>query len=170
MKEGQRIGIAGTALATLACGFFARDVLADVLHGRVVSVADGDTVTLLVDQQQVRVRMAGIDAPEKAQPFGQRSKQNLAALVFGKDVEADCPKTDRYKRSVCRIVINGVDVSLEQVKAGMAWWYRQYAKEQTAKDREDYEVAEFEAKSRRIGLWAEKNPVPPWGWRSPTRN
>lgn len=136
------------------------------LDGRVVAIADGDTLTLLDAQhQQHKIRLSGIDAPEKAQPFGQRSRSNLAAMVFGKDVAAECGKTDRYRREVCKVTLNGTDINLEQVKAGMAWWYRQYANEQSPQDREDYEVAEFNAKIRRLGLWADKNPMPPWEWR-----
>ena len=107
----------------------------------------------------------GIDAPESRQPFGQKSKSSLAAMVFHRQVSADCGKTDKYRREVCKILVDGVDVNLEQVKAGMAWWYRQYVREQSPKDREDYEIAEFNAKSHRLGLWSDKNPEPPWEWR-----
>jgi len=136
------------------------------LHGRIVSIADGDTVTLLDSaNQQHKIRLAGIDAPEAHQAFGQKSKTNLAAMVFNKDVVAECGKQDKYKRQVCTVIVGGVDANLEQVKAGMAWHYKQYAKEQSPKDREDYEIAENFAKMRRLGLWADKNPVPPWEFR-----
>jgi endonuclease YncB( thermonuclease family) len=86
-------------------------------------------------------------------------------MLFNREVTAECGKADKYRRQVCKILVDGVDANLEQVKAGMAWWYRDYAREQSPKDREDYEVAEFNAKVRRLGLWADTNPVPPWEWR-----
>lgn len=136
------------------------------LIGRIVGITDGDTLTLLdAARQQHKIRLAGIDAPESHQPFGQRSKTNLSALAFNKEVIADCTKVDKYKRLICKVAVNGIDINLEQVKAGMAWHYKQYAREQTLRDREDYEVAEFNAKIRRFGLWADKNPEPPWEWR-----
>lgn len=138
----------------------------NVIAGRVVSIGDGDTVTLLdASRQQHKIRIAGIDAPEKAQPFGQRAKANLATLAFDRMVSADFRKADRYGREICVIQAEGVDVGLEQVRAGMAWWYRQYARVQTPGERTAYERAEFEAKTQRRGLWADKNPVEPWEWR-----
>jgi endonuclease YncB( thermonuclease family) len=136
------------------------------ITGLIVGVHDGDTVTLLDAQhQQHKIRLAGIDAPELHQAFGQKSKSNLSAMVFNREVSAECGKTDKYKRQVCKIIVDGVDANLAQVEAGMAWHYKQYAKEQSPKDREDYEVAENFAKMRRLGLWSDKNPVPPWEWR-----
>ena len=94
----------------------------DELTGRIVSVADGDTVTLLdTNLRQHKIRLSGIDAPERRQPFGNRSRLHLGALVFGRQVTADCPKTDRYKRAVCRLEVDGVDANLAQLEAGMAW-------------------------------------------------
>ncbi len=140
--------------------------LAEQFTGIVVGISDGDTITLLdQNKQQHKIRLGGIDAPEKAQPFGQKSKSNLSAMVFNREVQAECGKTDKYHREICKILVNGVDANLEQVKAGMAWWYKQYAKEQLPKDREDYEVAEFNAKAQRLGLWSDMNPMPPWLWR-----
>ncbi len=141
-------------------------VWAEVLEGRVVGIADGDTLTLLDgNRQQHRIRLAGIDAPEKGQPFGQRSKQHLAELVFGKDAKADCYKIDRYGRDVCAVYVNRKDVGLAQLDAGLAWWFRKYAHEQHPKDRIDYEAAEDRAAADRIGLWQDANPTPPWDWR-----
>lgn len=142
----------------------------NVITGRVVSIADGDTLTLLDSaRQQHKIRVSGIDAPEKVQAFGQRSRSNLGALAFDREASAECRKTDRYGCSICVVRVNGKDVGLEQIRAGMAWWYRQYAKDQTAQEREDYEQADFEAKSHRVGLWADKNPVEPWNWRRGVR-
>lgn len=138
---------------------------AEQLSGYVIGVTDGDTLTLLVEQQPRKVRIVGIDAPERHQPFGEKSKQNLSKLAFNKAVIADCPKKDRYKRDLCKVMIDGQDVGLKQVADGMAWWYRKYAHEQTLTDRAVYEQAEMAARNGRLGLWADAEPVPPWEWR-----
>ncbi len=139
---------------------------ADTLLGLVVGVADGDTITVLdAERQQHKIRLAGIDAPEKKQPYGQKSKASLSSMVFGKSVTVEWTKRDRYQRIIGVVLVNGVDSNLEQVKAGMAWWYRQYAKEQTAPQRAAYEVAENQAKAGRVGLWVDANPVAPWEFR-----
>lgn len=150
---------------------------AQSLTGRVVGVADGDTVTVLdTEHQQHKIRVAGIDAPEKKQPFGQRSKANLSALVFNREVDVVGDKRDRYGRTVAKIMVAKVDcrtpncprtedAGLRQIEAGLAWWYRKYAKEQSPQDRAIYEAAESNARTRAIGLWLEREPVPPWEWR-----
>ena len=135
-----------------------------VVH--VVGVTDGDTIKVLDSQhQQHKIRLAGIDAPEKKQPFGQRSKQNLSNLVFDRSVVLECGKIDRYRREICVVLIGGKDANLAQVAAGLAWWYRKYAREQTPQQRAAYEAAEDNARARRIGLWIDPAPVPPWDWR-----
>jgi endonuclease YncB( thermonuclease family) len=148
---------------------------ADQLDGRVVSVADGDTVTVLdANQKQHKIRLQGIDAPEKAQPFGERSKQNLSRMVFGKDVRVDFEKRDRYKRIVGKVWVQPascptcpmtLDAGHAQITLGMAWWYRKYSTEQSPQDRGAYEFSEQEAKAKRVGLWRDADPVPPWEWR-----
>jgi len=145
-------------------------ILADTLEGRVVGVSDGDTITVLdSSKKQHKIRLAGIDAPEKKQAFGQASKVRLSDLVFGKDVVLDCGKTDRYRREICIVMINGQDANLGQVRAGMAWWYRKYQNEQTAQQRAVYEAAEAAAAAGRVGLWRDAGPVPPWEWRKAKR-
>ncbi len=149
---------------------FAGNAQAATITGRVVGVSDGDTITVLdANRTQYKIRLAGIDAPESKQAFGSRSKQNLSDLVFGKDVAVEWDKRDRYQRVVGVVLVDGHDVNLEQVRAGMAWWYRQYAKEQTLDDRRLYEQAENGAKAARRGLWVDANPVPPWEWRRTKR-
>ena len=152
---------------------------ADLLEGRVVRIADGDTLTVLTySQSQVKVRLAGIDAPERAQPFGERSKQNLARLVAGKPVEIRWHKRDRYGRLVGQVWVvspdarcqgagcpKTLDAGLAQVTVGLAWHYKKYAGEQSEQDRERYSFAEVEARARRAGLWREGDPVAPWEWR-----
>ena len=139
---------------------------AETIQGRVVAIADGDTLTLLTqDSQQVQIHLAGIDSPEKGQDFGQGAKANLSDLAFGREAVADCKKRDLYRRHVCVVTVDGVDVGLAQVKAGMAWWYRLYIGEQTSMQRDAYERAEAEAKAAHRGLWVHSHPVPPWDWR-----
>ncbi len=136
------------------------------IAAHVVGVHDGDTITVLDGQrEQHKIRLAGIDAPESKQPFGQASKKHLSDLVFGRDVTLDCGKTDKYWREVCVVMVDGQDANLAQVTAGMAWWYRKYQKEQTAQQRAAYEAAEAAAMAGRVGLWSEADPVPPWEWR-----
>jgi endonuclease YncB( thermonuclease family) len=154
---------------------------AQSLTGIVVGVSDGDTITLLdQNKQQHKIRVAGIDAPEKKQPFGQRSKEHLSALVFKKLVEVVGDKTDRYGRTVAKVMVarpdcnspdcpRSEDAGLRQVEAGLAWWYRKYAKEQTREDRVLYETAEATARTRGMGLWSESDPIAPWDWRHPKR-
>ncbi len=139
---------------------------AGTLTGRIIGITDGDTLTLLdADHIPHKIRIAGIDAPEKRQPFGEKTKTNLSALAYNRQAQADCRKIDRYRRQICVVYVNGRDVGLEQIKAGTAWWYRQYAREQTKQERIAYEHAEFLAKLHRHGLWNSKNPTPPWEWR-----
>lgn len=158
-------GIATTALLCLH-----GPAVADVINGVVVSISDGDTLTLLDQQnQEHKIRLQGIDAPEKRQPWGRRSTQNLGTLVFKKKVSGECSKVDRYGRNICKILIDGQDANLAQIKAGMAWWYRTYATEQTQSDRSIYAAAEAFAKATRVGLWTESNPQPPWEWRRDRR-
>ena len=148
---------------------------AATIDGRAINVADGDSITILdADRKQHRIRIAGIDAPEKAQPFGDRSRQGMVRMVASKEVTANCDKTDRYGRQICKVWVQPadcptcsktLDVGHAQILAGLAWWYRQYAKEQTPDDRGRYESAEQEARLRRIGLWRDDSPVAPWEWR-----
>jgi endonuclease YncB( thermonuclease family) len=103
------------------------------------------------NRQQHRIRLAGVDAPEKAQPFGERSKQHLAELAVGKDAKADCDKVDRYDRDVCTVYVVAKDVGLAELDAGLAWWFRKYAHEQLPKERIDYEAPEDRAAADRVG-------------------
>ncbi|MGZ8257234.1 MAG: thermonuclease family protein [Gallionella sp.] len=154
-------------IALLASLLFSPLTMADTITGKVVRIADGDTITVLDEQrQQHRIRFAQIDAPETShgknkptQAFGEKSKQSMADMVFGKVVRADCATTDRYGRSVCTVFVGGLDTNLEQVKRGMAMVYRQYAHDAA------YYRAEDEARAARIGVWSEANPTPPWQWR-----
>lgn len=155
----------------------AAPAMAQSLTGRVVGVADGDTVTVVDgERRQHKIRVAGIDAPEKRQPFGQKSKASMSDMVFNREVEIVGSKRDRYGRTVAKVMFadhncSGLscpkihDAGLMQVTKGMAWWYRKYAREQTPQDRTVYEAAELLAKERRVGLWIDPEPTPPWEWR-----
>lgn len=136
------------------------------LTGVVVGVADGDTVTLLTDAgQQEKVRLAGIDAPEKSQAFGSLSKRSLSDMAFQKRGSVEWQKRDRYGRIVGKLRIADVDVGLQQVADGLAWHYKAYEREQSASDRKAYGDAETTARSQRIGLWRDPDQIEPWNFR-----
>jgi len=149
------------------------------IEGKVVKVADGDTITMLDSaNQQHRIRLSGIDAPEKRQPYGNASKKRLIELVAAKEVRVEYEKYDRYGRIVCKVWVTPpdcltcgktLDASLAQITFGMAWWYRQYAREQPPEDRRRYELAERDARAKRVGLWQDMNPQPPWEYRRSSR-
>jgi endonuclease YncB( thermonuclease family) len=162
---------ARAALPLLLCTLLvAHPAHAEQRRGTVVGVADGDTLTLLDEQrQQHRIRLDGIDAPERSQPFGQRARQSLASLAHGREALAECPKTDKYGRSVCRVTVDGVDVGLEQVRRGLAWHYVRYAREQSPEARVAYARAEQQARGDRSGLWSYRDPTPPWDYRRAAR-
>jgi len=153
-------------LASIACTALGSEIV-----GQVVGVADGDTITVLVDgHDSVKVRLAGIDAPEKAQPFGAVSKRHLSDRVFGRPVTVEWTKKDRYGRVIGRVLADGEDVCLDQVRSGLAWHYKHYASEQAAGQRTAYAAAEEQARQEKAGLWSQPNPVPPWEFRHPERS
>ena len=154
--------------------------LADTLQGKVVKIADGDTVTIVDNQgQKHRIRVAGIDAPEKDQPYGDISTQGLNKLVSGRIVTIEYEKWDRYKRIIGKVLVDPpgevfcmaldcvkkIDAGLEQIKAGLAWHYKYYQMEQTAEDRKMYSDTEIKIREKQLGLWKDKQPIPPWEWR-----
>lgn len=139
--------------------FLTSPVTASENSGRVVSVQDGDTLTVLVDRRQVRIRLKDIDAPEKKQAFGERSRQSLAELCFEKQAAFDDARKDRYGRVVARVTCAHTDAALAQVRRGMAWVFDRYVE-----DRSLYDLQQ-EARLNRNGLWQEANPIPPWQWR-----
>lgn len=129
------------------------------LEGTVVAVHDGDTVTVLRGGEQVKVRLACIDAPERGQAFGSRSRERLAELMR-KAVTLEVIDRDQYGRTVARLRCAGTDVNLEMVRAGLAWHYRYHCPNDTA-----LAAAEAEARAARRGLWADAHPEAPWEWR-----
>lgn len=141
------------SLATLLIAFL------PPYNAKVVAVHDGDTITVRTTET-VKIRLDGIDAPELKQAHGQASKQALSGLVFGKTVEVVPKNKDRYGRTVAQIKADGIDVNNEMVKSGAAWWYEQYAKHDTIKQQ-----LQSDAQARKLGLWAEQHPMPPWEFR-----
>jgi len=146
--------------------------------GKVIAVSDGDTITVLAPgNRPTKVRLAGIDAPERSQPFGQKSRQHLADLVFGKEVRVSVVDKDRYGRVVGIVYVpkaipNGeiiIDVDLAQIESGHAWAYRDYLRGLPSGKAGRYLSAERDAKEKRQGLWVDKNPEPPWDWRKEQR-
>ncbi len=155
-----------TAALAVALLVIAPQILAKELNGVVVGIADGDTVTLLLaGNQQERIRLAGIDAPEKRQPFGNVSKLSLSEMVYEHQGTVEWDKRDRYGRIVGKLIVDGVDVCLAQLQRGLAWHYKRYEAEQAVTDRWVYAKAESDARARGLGLWTDGTPVPPWEWR-----
>ena len=145
--------------------------------GRVVSVTDGDTITVLdASNKQHQIRLAGIDAPALKQAYGAQSTKNLSDLVYNRPVTVVWEKRDRNKRIVGKVMftptlcaspacLEKTDANYQQIAAGMAWHDTQYAPEQSRDDRERYAAAEKQARTAKRGLWADAAPVPPWEWR-----
>jgi endonuclease YncB( thermonuclease family) len=142
-------------LITLLPSAFAR-----TLTGTVIKIADGDTLTILASSKRpLKIRLAEIDAPEKAQAFGNASKQSLATLCFRKTAVVHYKIKDRYNRIIGRVYCDGIDTSAEQVHRGMAWVYDHYATDQRL-----YQL-QYEAQKARIGLWQDQHAIPPWKYR-----
>lgn len=148
------------------------NVYAD-LYVKVYKVVDGDTVRV-VDEKGVRykIRLVGIDAPEKKQPYGDESTKHLRGLVNGKWVtiisptKSGLPYTiDRYQRVLGKIIIHNEDINYLQLLSGMAWHYKRYQKDQSIADQLSYSLAEQEAQSKELGLWGSEDSIAPWKWR-----
>ena len=139
---------------------FTLSAQAETLEGKVIKIADGDTLTLLTpSNQQVKIRLAGVDTPERKQPFGNKAKQALSNLAFQKQALVEIAAKDRYGRTIGVVFVDGLNVNAELVKQGMAWVYRKYT------DDKRLYTLESEAKQAKRGLWLDENPIPPWEWR-----
>ncbi len=140
-----------------ACAF--NTAHAEEFSAKVIAVLDGDTVLIRRSNGLVKIRLSGIDAPEKAQIFGETSRRSLSGMVLGKQVKVDSRATDQYGRMVAYLSVNGLDVNAEQIRRGMAWEYSHFHSNRA--------LAALQEEARRIprGLWAQRNPVPPWDWR-----
>ena len=146
------------ALAIGFLGFLPCLVYAD-LTGQVIHVADGDTLTLVINKEWVRARLAGIDAPEANQPFGKPSRESLSDLCFWQQVTVIPKGKDQYGRMFAQVLCGDVDAGAEQVRRGMAWVYDRYAKDN------DLKPLQADAKAAKRGLWADPYSKPPWKWR-----
>ena len=152
---------------TLAILWASLTVAAEVLNGTVVGISDGDTITVLDKlSKEHKVRLMGIDAPEKPQAFGNKAKQTLLNYIYKKEVSVEYKKLDKYKRIVGKVTLDGKDICLKMIVDGMAWHYTEYDKEQSKTDRDLYREAEATAKEMKIGLWAAKQLVSPWIFRN----
>jgi endonuclease YncB( thermonuclease family) len=141
-------------------------ISAIAFEGKVVGVSDGDTIVVLDSKkEQHKIRVAGIDAPEKSQDFGSKAKEHMSDLVFGKTVSLPDAKTDKYGRTVSRVLVGNKDAGLEMIKAGMAWHYKKYEIEQSPADRASYGAAEINARNARVGLWSQVTPTRPEDFR-----
>jgi endonuclease YncB( thermonuclease family) len=140
------------------------------IHGRCVGVTDGDTIKVVIDQDQLlRIRVAWIDAPEMGQAFGQAAKQAMSRLVFGRQVELRPHTWDRYGRLVALVMVDGTDAGLELVKQGLAWAYERYLPEASPDIQDSYRAAHEAAQAHRLGLWQDASPMPPWDFRKVER-
>ena len=150
----------------ILCIFLTHNIFAEDFTGKVVSITDGDTVTILTDNKQTKVRLAEIDTPEKNQPYGKKAKKALSDFIFGKTVRIEVDTIDRYGRVVGKIFLNDLNINKEMVKAGHAWVYDKYAKDKTLF------ALEKNAKENQLGLWAlpEGERIAPWQWRSGKRS
>ena len=148
-------------------------------EGRVIKVIDGDTITIKTSQnEKIKVRLTGIDAPESDQLYGKASKEKLASFIENKNVRIETHKNDRNGRVLAKVWVRPSDcatcgktlnVNHAQILAGMAWWYRRYAKELSDEDRGRYESAEDESRKRKRGLWSAPSSLAPWDWRRGVR-
>jgi micrococcal nuclease len=139
--------------------------LAEEFTGKVVGITDGDTIKVLRNGEEVKIRIEGIDCPERHQAFENKAKQATSDLAFGKTLIVQAKGMDRYQRTLADIILpDGTNLNRELVRSGFAWWYRKYSKD------ESLGKLEAEAREAKRGLWADKNPVSPWDWRHGQRN
>lgn len=144
---------------------------ADIIKGTVVYITDGDTVKVVdVNNKVHKIRLAGIDAPEKRQKYGKASSMELANCALDKKTVVHWNKLDRYKRVVGVVYINGKDCNLNQIKKGVAYHYKKYQKEQTPEQRKQYDRAEQVAQGMKYGVWSSNDTIPPWEYRKIKRN
>ena len=145
--------------------YFTGSALASIVTGNVTDVLDGDTIKVLHNTYPERIRLSGIDCPEKGQAYGNRAKQALSSLVIGRDVTLQTHGQDKYGRTLADVLLrDGMNVNHELVEEGWCWWYRKYAPGDL-----ELQKLEKEARDAKKGLWADPKPVPPWEWRKRTR-
>lgn len=148
-----------TIVLLLACSLWSSSAYPDNWAGQVVLVQDGDTLTVLRNNKSIKVRLNEIDAPELKQAYGIESKQSLSSLCFGRQAEIKEQGRDIYHRVLARVSCNGVEANTEQVRRGYAWFYEYYSHDTSLRQHE------ISAREKRIGLWADTHPIPPWEFR-----
>ena len=147
-------------ILTVSLLFFSISLFAQSYAGKVTAVKDGDTIEMLVNGKPVRVRLFGIDCPEKGQPFGEKARQYTAGLCFGKTVTAVQRSRDPYGRIVADVYLaDRRFLNQTLVTAGYAWHYKKFSKSEVLAE------AEKKARAGKQGLWADASPVAPWNWR-----
>lgn len=141
--------------------FFTLSILSfsESITGKVIAVSDGDTIKILVDKTTYKIRLNGVDCPEKNQDYGQKAKQFTSDMVYDKVVTADVKDKDRYGRYVADVIIDDTTLNKELVRNGFAWHYKQYSND------EELSTLEDEARGSQVGLWADSEPIPPWDFR-----
>lgn len=150
------LGIFGFVFSVLSFG--------NTITGKVVKVADGDTITVLQNKKKIRVRFYGIDAPEKSQEYGVKSLDILKKMVENKEVKVEVKDRDQYGRTVGIVYCGDVNVNKYMLETGNAWWYKKIAANE-----KEFEAAQEKAKSEKLGLWKDSNPTPPWQYRYDTK-
>ena len=141
-------------------------VQAETFVGKVVGITDGDTITVIdTDKTEHKIRLMGIDAPEKKQDYGNESKKALSNYIYQREITVEYKKQDRYKRKVGKIILGNQDICLQMIKDGMAWHYKDYEKEQSKTERDLYSQAEIKARSEKIGLWQDSKAIAPSTFR-----
>ncbi|MBI5251241.1 MAG: thermonuclease family protein [Desulfomonile tiedjei] len=149
----------GCVLVILACG------TCFAWTGKVVGIADGDTIRVMHAGKSEKIRLYGVDSPERDQDFGAQARKFTSNMVFGKNVDVQVVTRDRYGRTVAWVSVEGKSLNKDLVKAGLAWWYEQFAKND-----QELKALEFEARQQKIGLWSTPNPIPPWKFRNPKKD
>ncbi|MEX1187981.1 MAG: thermonuclease family protein [Bacteroidia bacterium] len=145
---------------SIPAGELVKVEILESFKGKVVSVKDGDTIGIMMQGAEVRIRLLHIDAPEKNQAFGSKAKLVLSDLVFGKIIEVRWKSKDRYGRYLGELfLLNGLNINKEMVKLGYAWHFKKYSKDMS------YDKLEKQARTSKRGLWLDNNPIPPWQWR-----
>ncbi len=140
------------------------------ITGKVIGIADGDTVTILNDKhEQIKIRLIGIDCPEKSQAFGSRAKKTLSDKVFSQNVKVETRGKDKYSRTLGVVKIGDEDINEYMISQGVAWHYKKYAKTQPEEEANRYAKAQELASQNKRGLWIQENPIPPWEFRDQAR-
>jgi len=137
-----------------------------IINGKVIGISDGDTITILNDkQEQIKIRLTGIDCPEKSQAFGNRAKITLSNKVFSQNVKVETRDKDKYGRTLGIVKVGDEDINEYMISQGLAWHFKKYANTQPLEEANRYAKAQELASQNKRGLWIQDNPMPPWEFR-----